>query len=51
VNRRNAAPEAGARGQTPSVSPLDLFSRKNLSEVRQFLNPGKMATSFDFNQL
>jgi hypothetical protein len=26
VNRRNAASEAGARGQTPSVFPLDRFS-------------------------
>jgi phospholipid N-methyltransferase len=52
VTRRNAAPEAGARGQTPSVFPLDLFSRKiirarrNFSRLRSLTYLPRVAASF-----
>jgi hypothetical protein len=38
VNRRNAIPEAGARGQTPSVFPLDLFFPQNHSNEKDLLS-------------
>jgi hypothetical protein len=41
--RRNAAPEAGARGQTPSVFPLTPFPAKSFEREGTSLGGGLLA--------